>query len=130
MRTSKGLIAMAALVACTGPWEVENEVPVVPPAEYAVWFSEVEACMGAAGGAVDGRFEDIRWHAALDIYHGENGTKAWGLWTEPHKITIRRDKLGSHQVVKHEIIHDLLQSGLHDERFFGLCDDRGVRAAP
>ena len=120
---------MAVLVGCTGPWEVEEETLLDPPASYQAWFAQVASCMGQGSSRAAADYHRIEWYSAMDIRNQGDGVKAWGLWTEPHKITIRRDQIGNPEVVMHEIIHDLLQSGSHEAGYFGTCDDSVVRSA-
>lgn len=129
MKAGKLIILMAVLVGCTGPWEVEDETLMDPPPSYEAWFTQVASCMGRESTRIVAAYHQIRWYSAVDIRNEGDGQKAWGLWTEPHKITIRRDQIGNPEVVMHEIIHDLMQSGSHETGYFGTCDDSRVRSA-
>jgi len=129
MRSGKIFILITVLVGCAGPWEVENETLMDPPPAYEAWFTRVASCMRRGSTRLVADYDKIRWYSAVDIRNQGDGVRAWGLWTEPHKITIRGDQLGNPDVVMHEIIHDLLQSGSHEAGYFGTCDESVVRSA-
>lgn len=119
---AKWLLGLMVLSACESPWAVSLEHPITePPAEYARWYQEVAACMGLPQLATAARFERIQWFSAADIYNDAEGLRAVGLWTEPHRITIREDRLLDPVVVKHELVHDFLSTGDHPAPFFDAC---------
>ena len=110
------------LSACELPWVVEAEYELTDvPLAYGEWFREVAQCMDRPSSATSFRFARIEWHAGTGIYNPSERRTAWGLWTEPHKITIREDKLFEERVIKHEIVHDLLGRGSHDGPYFLRC---------
>ncbi len=116
------LAALVFVAACESPWAVELESPMPDvPAVYADWYQEVAACMGATQGATLARFERIQWYSAVDIYNMHDGVRALGLWTEPHRITLRSDRTLDQRVVKHELVHDLLRNGDHPPPHFERC---------
>lgn len=122
MKTVIPLLAVA-LVACdASPWTVESRYHLTPPAAYVEWFAEVATCLGKREVATAERFARIRWFAGLEIHDGE-GTGALGLWTRPNQITIREDRIDARHVVKHEMIHDLLQDTQHPSPYFDVCAD-------
>ncbi len=108
--------------ACESPWAVELESPIaITPEEYRIWYAEVAECMGISSTATPERFAQIRWYSAVDIYNSDENVRALGLWTAPHRITVRSDRLLDPVVVKHEIVHDLLADGEHPQPFFERC---------
>lgn len=116
------LVAVLALASCESPWTVllGEEMQAVPET-YETWFGQVARCLGMPERATRERFELIRWFTAADIYNATEDQHAWGLWEEPHTITL----LDGHElqawVVKHEMIHDLLGRGGHPEPWFDTC---------
>ena len=92
-----------------------NPVPTTPSVDYATWYTQAEACTG-----VTGDFDRVRWFSVP-------GERWWdplweqyaiGTWRSPHDIYIAEAHLDNEDVVKHEIVHDLLQGGhTHDPRF-------------
>jgi hypothetical protein len=45
----------------------------------------------------------------------------YGLWVEPHLVLVSRSQIGNERMVRHEMLHDLLQSPEHDSPCFSLC---------
>lgn len=124
------LLGLVVLAACESPWAIELEQPLIdPPEEYARWYQEVAACMGLSQEATAARFERIQWYSASEIYNDSDGIHAVGLWTEPHRITLRADRLLDSNVVKHELIHDFLSSGEHASPHFNVCASPDPEAA-
>lgn len=116
------LAAMLAMAGCSSPWAVEMETPIREvPEVYLTWYQEVASCMGLERIATRDRFERIEWYSAVEIYNEADGVHAIGLWTEPHRITLRTDRLMDQMVVKHELVHDLLAVGSHPPPFFRGC---------
>lgn len=90
-------------------------VPMETPAIYRQWYSEVEACSGLTGN-----FDRVRWQHAPEIRQGTS--RYYGYWYPKHTITIRDDSALNEKIVKHEEMHDLLQSGDHPALYFTqLC---------
>ncbi len=111
---------------CDTPWQVEEEYALANvPEVYADWFMQVARCMDRPERANMNRFNRIEWYGGSVIYNPAEGRHAWGLWTEPHKITIRDDLIRHERVVKHEIVHDLLDGGDNDDPRFELCSGIG-----
>jgi hypothetical protein len=116
------LAAVLLTVACESPWAVEVESPIPDtPEEYFGWFQEVAECMGVPEIATPSRFAQIHWHSAVDIYNSTDGLHALGLWVEPHRITLRTDRVFDSLVVKHELVHDVLRDGDHPPPLFERC---------
>jgi hypothetical protein len=91
--------------------------PFEPPTLYQAWWGEIEACSRRSGD-----FQRIDW---LKVEAGADGTfpcgprECAGAWERPHAIYIAGSYVGAEQLVKHEMIHDLVQSGSHlDPAFF------------
>jgi len=87
-----------------------------PPDIYRQWWTQVERCTDVEAG-----FERVFWYRATEIIDRENGTLHSGAWKPPHTIFIRTGSLGNRQVVKHEMVHDLLQTRNHDLDVFDRC---------
>lgn len=80
--------------------------PFTPPADYRVIWDSAEVCSG-----VPGDFNRVTWYVTPgNSFDGPDGYVI-GRWTAPHSITIAHDWLTTDWVVKHEMIHDLLQEG-------------------
>lgn len=108
-------IVLVLLAACVSPTAPGMDAPDV----YRTWYSEVEACSGLRGD-----FDALMLRTANAINVG--GVEYSGYWTPPHTITIRLEPawLNDETLVKHEFMHDLLQSGAHPDAYFrGVCGD-------
>ncbi len=87
------------------------------PGIYRTWYSQIEACSG-----LKGNYDALTLQGAKSIAVGSDSYS--GYWTPPHTITIRveTDWLYDETLVKHEFMHDLLQSGTHPSQYFnGIC---------
>lgn len=95
----------------------EGAVLMTAPAEYATWYAKTEACAemrGALGG--------IEWYVVPDVATFETsiGEKV-GLWERVgnvSRITIAGDYVGNEMVVRHEMLHDLLERTGHPPEYF------------
>lgn len=108
------VVALLALAACdlvTGP-DVRhvNRRPLSPvPPTYSAWYAEVEACLGRRGD-----FGAVHWFVADSMI--VDGALVDGLWESPDDITLHPTVRGAERIVKHEMVHHVLQAGLsiHD----------------
>ncbi len=92
-------------------------VVLTPPPEYAVWYARTEACAQLQGGA-----HEIEWYVVPDVATFETsiGEKV-GLWEKVghlSRITIAGDYVGNEMVVRHEMLHDLLERTGHPPEYF------------
>jgi hypothetical protein len=116
--------ASSACYSIIGPEETlpPDAVPTEPLAEYAVWYSQVELCTG-----VTGSFGDVHW---FEVPHSRWWDPVWeqyaiGTWRAPHDIYLANAELSNESLVKHEIVHDLLQGGLTYDPRFKSCSGIG-----
>jgi len=132
--TSARLPSIVAVVlaasACYSIFEPELTLPpdaaeTDPLADYEQWYAEVEECTG-----VEGDFDRVRW---FEVPHDRWWDPVWeqyaiGTWRSPHDIYVAEPHLGNEEVVKHEMVHDILGGGLtYDPRF---KDCSGIAHAP
>ena len=111
----KRLALALLLVACRDLAAPDAGAVVIPPAAYATWWEEIEACSGRSG-----RLARITWHAVPaddGPFFRWQGRPRAGLWIAPHAIYLSDSLLLSHDLVKHEMLHDLLQDGHHPSTF-------------
>lgn len=111
--TRPGLAVLLALLAvpsaCSDAVAVDRgKVEIDPPAVYGVWWSEVEDCSGIAGD-----FGGVRWFA---VYGFADGSGILGQWNERREITVRSDVWLDRDVVRHEVLHDLLRGDRRHQR--------------
>jgi len=123
------LASAATLAACYSIIEPDINLPpdaqLVPPLpDYAQWYAEVEACTG-----VTGDFASVRWFA---VPHEQWWDPIWeqyttGTWREPHDIYIADGRRETQSLVRHEMVHDVLQGGLTYDPRFERCSGLGHR---
>lgn len=103
---------IAALVLSTCGWLFEP-IPIGehwnPPSHYRAIWDSAQACTGRRGD-----FDRITWYVVAGNSFSTKDGYAIGRWTRPHSISLSMDWATTDWVVKHEMIHDLLQRG-HDE---------------
>lgn len=100
-------LLLALLAGCTSPvgLEVERErVPMDPPAEYEVWYAEVEACLSLRRG-----FDRIHWYVVEELRLA--GVRYGGWLQFPDDITMDFYHQGHERSVKHEMAHHITQVG-------------------
>lgn len=118
-------VVLAVALASTGCGILDVEFPVPlnaerndPPGLYAAWYAQTEACTG-----VTGDFGRVRWFKVA-------GERWWdprfqqyviGTWRKPHDIYIAEAHVSNVDVVRHEVVHDLLQGGASDDPRFARC---------
>jgi len=90
---------------------------MTPPPQYATWYAKTEACaqLQGAGG-------NIEWYVVPDVATFETsiGEKV-GLWEKVgnvSRITIAGDYVANEMVVRHEMLHDLLERTGHPPEYF------------
>lgn len=122
-----GLAATAA--ACYSIIDPEINLPpdaslTTPPPEYAQWYAEVEVCAG-----VTGSFAQVRWFSVPHEQWWDPVFEQYttGTWREPHDIYIASSHADNQGLVRHEIVHDLLQGGLVYDPRFERCSGIGHR---
>lgn len=113
----RALLLLLALTACRTAVEPADRVPLDPPDEYGGWWDATRQCVGQP----QADFDRIRWWTATDVLVDQ---LASGLWVKDHDIYLRPEKVDGEGVVRHEMIHDLLQSGDHDSPFYRTCVGR------
>ena len=72
-----------------------------PPPVYRAWWAATETCSGRSGA-----FDRVVWYTASGITGGTSVGRA--RWSEPHEIVIVRGYEADEIVVRHEMLHDLL----------------------
>lgn len=86
-----------------------------PLAIYESWFSETEACTG-----VTGNYGAVRWFEVPGERWWDPIREQYAIatWRAPHNIYITTAHIDDENVVKHEIVHELLRGGdKYDVRF-------------
>jgi hypothetical protein len=78
-----------------------NVRPFAPLPVYAEWWSQLQVCSARVAS-----MDRIEWFMADGLT--QNGALVLGKWEEPHRITVLANQIESESVVKHEMLHDLL----------------------
>ena len=122
MRRSAINLLVLAVVACRAP---TTPLPpgaerFSPPAVYAEWWGLTEACSGLTGD-----FSGVAWYRIPNseaVPFGEGGVVN-GLWEgDGNRIILGGDDLDAGDLVRHEMLHALLQRGGHPRSMFiGRC---------
>lgn len=125
MRSILSVLALCVTTAtCRGIFEPPfpmNAVLISPPAQYRVWWEVVERCSGRTGS-----FDGVSWYR---VPLGEgltvDGESAAGAWfAARNSIAIGDGWRASGSLVRHEILHAILQTGSHPAKYFReACGD-------
>ena len=114
-------VALVAAACATEPTPQHalppGAVPVVARAEYRDWWARTATCAG-----VIGHFDQIEWYTVPDArtMTTEIGEKV-GLWVRHdgrRMIIIAEAYLDHELVVRHEMLHDILERAGHPEEYF------------
>lgn len=106
-----------AIYACgESNFEPVDVQPLIPPPVYRTWWNEVAACTG-----VTAPFEQVTWYEASQLIDRETGMDHVGAWKPPHTIYIHSDYLLYVEGVKHEMVHEQLQTRDHRTEAFLRC---------
>ncbi len=124
LRPHLGLLA-AAVALLLGP--ACREVIVMPPelpataqplvalSIYETWWRATEQCSGLSAN-----MSRVRWFVVPEsdsfTYQGGRYDGYW--WDEVHWITLASAKVQTGEIVRHEMLHDLLGRGDHPAEFF------------
>ena len=80
---------------------------------YAFWWNLMERCSGRTG-----RLSSVSWFVAPQIHMG--GQHYGGYWWENgNRILLAESRILDGPIVRHEMLHALLQDGDHPPEYFG-----------
>ncbi len=126
-RLIAGVLLLSSLSACAAPKAAGAPLaPIeraweVPTLElYSEWWRRTEECSGKTGDMGEVKF------FAVDAPNGAiglNGTIAHGWWVrQDNRIYLPANGLGEEWLVRHEMLHALLQRGSHPtKKFVAAC---------
>ncbi len=120
------LAVLPLLVFAFGCSIIDPSPPTVPngavpllfvPANYEAWFAKTVKCSG-----VDGRMEPIEWFVVPNVsqFATSNGEKV-GMWERRGnhvRIVIAGSYLQHEMVIRHEMLHHLLDAAGHPPEYF------------
>ena len=108
------------LASCKVPFEPPGARPLVPTDSFPVWWRELEDCSGTTGD-----LSRIGWFEAPSQVNGMfycGSIMALGCWVRPHTVYLVEGNIRNRWLIKHEMIHDLLQRGDHPVPPFNVCN--------
>jgi hypothetical protein len=113
------LTLTAALLACrdvVAPELPAAAEPFAPSAAYAEWWAQIEECSGRTAP-----FTRVNWFVVPDVdYFVYQGREVIATWLEyRHQIIVSGAYIDDGMVVRHEMLHDLLNTGKHPQEYFG-----------
>jgi hypothetical protein len=105
-----GLVAV--LTSCG--FEPYGEEPLDPPPLYREWWAKTEVCSG-----LKGNFDRVRWSVVEGRSFSCSSGQCAGHWRTDHQIFLASDWVMDEMVVRHEMLHDLLNRTGHPDPPFG-----------
>jgi hypothetical protein len=120
-RFGSGILLGVFAVGCADMGPPSGVVGFVPPAVYASWWQLTERCSGRVG-----EFGGVRWYLVPGVasfnLEGQSVAGAW--YSAGNRIVIAADYLTDGELIRHEMLHALLQQGGHPRgSFLGSCGD-------
>jgi hypothetical protein len=107
--------AAGLLLALTGcGFDPEGDVPLDPPPIYREWFAKTEACSGRTGD-----FDRLSWSVVEGHSFPCSSGECAGHWRTNHHIFLAADWVMDEMVVRHEMLHDILDRTGHPDPPFG-----------
>lgn len=118
-------VAALSVTACLAhPFEPTNARPLDhAPQVYSIWWQQVEDCAG-----VTAPLDRVEWYEVPGGQFATPDGPRWGWWSPPHAIYLAETHLLDQELVEHEMLHDLLQTGEHPA-VFETCNVRESKAA-
>lgn len=89
-----------------------------PPSVFARWWSMTEACSGHSGD-----LRVVQWYRVPGMGFLHEGQEVSGFWgSRPNRIVLADEVIDEGSVVRHEMLHALLQKTGHPRsQFLGAC---------
>jgi hypothetical protein len=119
------LVLLGVAVACDAPTGPLVEMPAravawTPPAQYRFWWSLVETCAERRGD-----MGSVRWYLWPEpgplLLGGKWYNGYW--WQQDSRILLASESVDDGRVVRHEMLHQLLQLEGHPPEYFdGRCE--------
>lgn len=118
------VVLLTLLVACDqealAPFP-SNAIALSPPARYAAWWQLTEACSGLTGSLAA-----VHWYVVPNTnefsLEGQGVNGAW--YQDGNRIALGDSEILDGPLVRHEMLHALLQSGNHPRNeFLANCSD-------
>jgi hypothetical protein len=95
----------------------EGAIPMEAPPEYLGWFAKTESC-----SALRGQFQSLQWFVVpnVEAFPTQEGPKV-GMWEKSGnsaRIVVAGRYTGHEMVIRHEILHHLLDREGHPSEYF------------
>ena len=116
--TIRHAATLAAIVLfCSGcrAFELEGAAPIEIPAAYRQWWAEPDQCAQRSANLERIRF----WKVKGETFACPKGPVCAGRWQSPHHVYLAERWIDNPSLVKHETLHDLLNTGEHPVAIFG-----------
>ncbi|MBA3658021.1 MAG: hypothetical protein H0W67_00300 [Gemmatimonadales bacterium] len=108
------LLAMVPWLLSACRYDPAGDEPMDPPSLYRTWWSRTESCSGLSGD-----FDRVRWQVVAGHSFQCPSGQCAGHWSSSHEIFLAQDWTMNEMVVRHEMLHELLQRGGHPTPPFG-----------
>lgn len=114
-----GILGLLAACETLGPPDPlpANAERLVVPAEFETWWHATESCSGLSGN-----MDRISWYVVPDtgLLSTPNGPKVavWSHSSAGVRIVLAGDYAGNELVVRHEMLHALLDREGHPAEYF------------
>lgn len=115
-------LAVSVIAACGAPTEpaLPPDAEVFsPPPVYTTWWKMTEAC-----SMLTGSLGAVTWYKAATVVHDTHtGDVIAGYWVSgSNRIVLQSEVIMNGGIVRHEMLHALLQKGGHPrDQFLGNC---------
>lgn len=110
-------LTLALLTACsfaTEPKLPAGAVPFDPPGQYRIWWEIVQECSGRTGD-----IQAVSWYRVPGTNMLPQGSNVTGVWfRKGNAIVLADGSVMTGEVVRHEMLHALLQGGGHPREAF------------
>lgn len=112
---------LCLLAGCFDALQAPREaVWYAPPAEYYIWWDELSACADSYYPLV-AQFYRVPGEGAYFVT--SSGKRAAGEWIPPHNIYVSQVLIHERRVVKHEMLHDILNGDpSHSSPLWQKCE--------
>lgn len=111
------LVILISAFACTGPVrpsDLSGIEPFVPLAGYRDLWTQVEGCSDSTGD-----FDRVRWYVTTETRAFEyRGQQLGGYWFPSHEIVLGSGFIRDEKTIRHEMLHDILNSAAHQREYF------------
>ena len=115
MLTRLGARLVPLLLLLSGcNFDIVGDEPMAAPAVYREWWAKTQACSGLSGD-----FDRVEWMVVPGESFECKSGRCVGHWHPSHHIYIAEQYLHNEMVVRHEMLHDLLDGGGHPNPPFG-----------